>query len=406
MKNEVEREWHLKQTQPKDVAQAMEESWQTLSKGRRVSRPLNANSVVLDYLKADKTQKTRIESDQKNRAIEWSEFFSEVNPGRIFLFTEGIDEKAMPLPHGETLEEQVVAGGVIVRGEDGRERYSDLIFSRITPSSLPILLSVVRGTMQVGFRPSIIILGAPENNQLVNGLINDASTILFSSSYWGDSESVFRHLLRSECELVDVEWLKVALWRAQMRNVALKYNLSRINESLDAIEIRTHVDEQNRVPASGALLMGWFVSQLQSRVVSLSAKGIECITSKGRRWLLKHVPCTEGTLRGVQDCKLTFSASERNTLHESPPNVIHIYMTDEGYFETTLKTGETVSHLSGPRYEGSTKVTIRRYYTRGESTATYRDALSASLDIGDLLHTELSPAPEAPWTGGRPLPSL
>lgn len=404
MEGEIKRVWELEPVQPKDVGWALEKSWRTLSSDRKVSRPQNANTVLLDYLEPGSPLHLHSELSSETHLNTWSHFFSELSPGRIFLFTKDTNSTPAVLPNGETLAQELVAGGVIVEGEDGRERYSDVIFGSITQLSPPVLLSLVRGNLQVGFRPSLIILGAPEENQLVSGLLRDASSILFSSSYWGNSGPVFSRLFQSENELVDIEWLKVSLWRAQMRNIALKYDLSRMNEVLSSIEIDTSVDADNRIPAETALLMGWFVSQLQSRVVSLSAKGIECISSSGKKWFLKHNTVTEkpsqgvSSSRGVSKCQFWLTPAEEGGTYELPPSAICIQLTPEGSFETTLTIASDEVHISGSRNERSPEEAMRRYYTRGESTATYREALAAALDISDLLYTELTTTSERAWS--------
>ncbi|MGA1191032.1 MAG: hypothetical protein ACO3XO_01985, partial [Bdellovibrionota bacterium] len=196
MEGEIKRVWHLEQVQPRDVPRALEKSWQTLSTDRKVSRPQNANTVVLDYLEPGSPLHLHSELSSETHLITWSHFFSEVSPGRIFLFTNDANSTSIRVPNGESLAQKVIAGGVIVQGEDGKERYSDVIFANITHLSPPVLLSLVRGNLQVGFRPSLIILGAPDQNQLVSGLMRDAASILFSSSYWGDSSLVFSRLLQ------------------------------------------------------------------------------------------------------------------------------------------------------------------------------------------------------------------
>jgi hypothetical protein len=404
MEGEIKRVWQLEQVQPRDVPRALEKSWQTLSTDRKVSRPQNANTVVLDYLEPGSPLHLHSELSSETHLITWSHFFSEVSPGRIFLFTNDANSTSIRVPNGESLAQKVIAGGVIVQGEDGKERYSDVIFANITHLSPPVLLSLVRGNLQVGFRPSLIILGAPDQNQLVSGLMRDAASILFSSSYWGDSSLVFSRLLQSDYELIDIEWLKVSLWRAQMRNIALKYDLSRMDELLSSIEITTGVDAHHRIPAETALLMGWFISQLRSRVISLSSKGIECISSRGKRWFLKHHAVigdpsqAANHPRGVGKCQLQFTPTEQGETQEPPPSAICIQLNPEGMFETTLSIQNDEVHISGSRNESSPEGTIRRYYTRGESTATYREALAAALDISELLHTELTTAPERAWS--------
>lgn len=401
MEGETKRVWQLEPVQPKDVARALEKSWQTLSADRKVSRPQNANTVLLDYLEPGSPLHLHSELSSETHLITWLHFFSEVSPGRIFLFAKDTHSTPVRLPNGQPLAEEVVAGGVIVEGEDRKERYSDVIFGNITHLSPPVLLSLIRGNLQVGFRPSLIILGAPEENQLVNGLIRDASSILFSSSYWGDSSSVFSRVLQSEFELIDIEWLKLSLWRAQMRNIALKYDLSQMNELLSSIEITSGVDTHNRISAETALLMGWFISQLRSRVLSLSAKGIECISSTGKKWFLKHNVVTgnpSNSSRGPHKCQLWFAPTQEEGRHDPSPSAICIQLTPEGLFETTLTIEGEEVHISGSRNESSPEGTIRRYYTRGESTATYREALAAALDISDLLHSELTTTPERSWS--------
>ena len=378
--------WHLSETSAEGLRKSFDEGYSSLSNSlpsgnEKLSRPLNSNTVILDYLD---TSQSMMSYERESR---WVELFSEFNPGRIFFFVQGEGEKRVLLPDDSELGEMLISGGVSIKGDDGRSRYSDVVFGRLRDFEPRSFVSLLRAQFQVGFRPSLAILGAPIENGIVEALIEDSSSVIFSSRYRWSAPKLFDLLFESPVQLIDLEWLQVSSWRAQLRNLAMKYDLSNAYERLEKLTIESsalHDDTigiQEGMDASSALFVGWFVSQMKSRLRSLSSDGVECVTSSGRSWVISHKRDDSPSAFSLREVKLDFLADDKD---DSPENV-RIHLNAERMFETNLKCGEKNFHFTGTNRDFTPEDDLRRYFTRGESVASYRSSYAIACEVQELL---------------------
>ncbi|MCB0329064.1 MAG: glucose-6-phosphate dehydrogenase assembly protein OpcA [Bdellovibrionales bacterium] len=382
MTNAVQHQWNLSKCDPQNLRGSFERSYRELSAEQKISRPLNANMIILDYVNTEETM------TGEQRATRWAEFFAEYNPGRIFYFVKRDPGIGLSLPDGSVHSDGLISGGVVIQGDDGRGRYSDMVFGRLNEYEPKAFLSLVRGQYQVGFRPNIVLVGAPDQNGLVEALSEDAASILFSSRFWSGAPRLFSRLAESDIELVDLEWLHISGWRAQLRNLALKHDLSKAQELLSKIKLTTAKAEVGVIPPAGALFLGWLVSQFHSRILSLSRQGIECITAAGKKWIIEHRAESPKVSCALSELEMSFD--EAHGAPESAPLSVHIRLNDNYYFETDLTTRGGAFHFTGSNRDYTTIQDLKRYFTRGESTVTYREALTAGREIGDFLTSSIS----------------
>jgi hypothetical protein len=378
------QEWSLQRCSAAEIRSVLDASYVKLSQGKKVARPLNSNSVVLNYFGGDPANSR----EGALPDIRWAQFFAEFHPGRIFCFTSKATSEELMLPDGSVLGESLVAGGVVASGNDGHARYSDVVFGQLESFEPAAFLSVLRGQLQVGFRPSIAIMGSPVSDGVIDGLLEDASDFIFSSRYWSSAPRLFHRLVQSDVELIDLEWIHISLWRAQLRNLALKHDLSDAHECVERVVLITNPTGgggDSVLPPSGALLLGWIISQFQSRVTSFSHEGIECVSPKGKLWRIEHRVTEEPSSEGVREVQLEF----RPQKYSKVPERATIRLNDNFFFETELFFEEKQYHFTGSNRKHRPEDDLFRFFSRGESTTMYRDALSSAREIGDLLYSPL-----------------
>ncbi|MCI5065619.1 glucose-6-phosphate dehydrogenase assembly protein OpcA [bacterium] len=379
----VKYRWALFTTEPKDLRQFYESHYRKMAQEQEVSRPLNSNTVILDY-----------RSVRNGQAVEeWAELFAECLPGRIAYFlSHSSENEALLLTQAKLpVSSKLLCGSLIVSGSDGRGKYSDIVVGLMDQFVPRALLSLLRGQYQVGFPPTVVVLGTPSNPEILRALALDAKALFFSSRDSQLPHSVVDILEERGVDVVDLEWLRTSGWRAQLRNFSTQYDLSAMLSDIDRIEllVRGEVGGRPVLSSCTTLFVGWLLSQLRSRVSSFHRGTVECVTSVGRKWNLSFSldDKAPAAIRMGDMLAVELLVSEENLSSRSffSPRRVRITLPEAGLFETEVFTEDGSSCVTGTHRELGAKEDLRRFFVRGDSTASYPEAFILGKEFSDLL---------------------
>ncbi|MCB0320610.1 MAG: hypothetical protein KDD60_06745 [Bdellovibrionales bacterium] len=352
---DAKSQWYLRPCAPRSIRSTLEDVRSSIG---LLKRPLNANAIILDYNASSETE-----------VRERAELLSRHYPGRTFYI---LASDTVGLPDGSALEKQPNVGGVVLTKSEGKPLFNEFVFCK--GGSLPVqaLLSIVRANLNVGFSPLLLLFGSPHEELLTRELIQLSSSIVFSSEWLVSYPGVLETLLEGDTELIDLTWIRLSGWRAQLRNLSLKYHLTALSSVLQSIVLRTHGLASPNSSPEITLIAGWLIRQMNSQVTSLSAKGFECLSKVSSQvWHLRIENESSGVEPGLREIEILFGPSNQYQNEV----MVRIAQVGDNSFQSYFDSGSIHYRSTGYGREESTLETLLRYFSKGESIALYRDSL-------------------------------
>jgi glucose-6-phosphate dehydrogenase assembly protein OpcA len=230
------------------------------------------------------------------------------------------------------------------------------------PAKLPQVKTILRGNLITGVQTELILYQEKGAAEIYKQVADLSDQILFSSSIFEKDFSDLRLLLESSQPLIDLEWVKLGVWRDQIKD-AFQQTLAREKLSeLNNVEI---VFNEEKCP--GLLLAGWIAARLSLRLKGKSGSRFTLISKDSKEVSLDLKAASGGQNRGI---------NQVNFIFENNSEYIRVIRKDqldtEINFKEQLRTTRPIENLNFTDL-------LKRYFFVGESTINYRDSLSLAL---------------------------
>ncbi len=277
-----------------------------------------------------------------------------VHPNRIFLIV--LDETLK-----EIKSEFSTRCHKISKNEHICSEVIRLFTSNINLSGLK---SVIRANLITGVSTELILYEGVNPLDVCNQFAALSEQIIFTSSIFKNKFSDLNKLLQFDSLLIDLDWVKLSLWREQVKdlfnNPAAKEKLSELKQ----IEISYSGDK-----IQALFLAGWLMDRLSLEIVSnsgskltLSSKDLENLTME------------------IHDKKSSSSdgVTQLNFFFENKSEYIKFARSEVLSSEINLK-----EHIRATRPAENLNFLelLKRYFFIGESIINYKDSLSKALKL-------------------------
>lgn len=324
---------------------------------RTVKKSFGANFIMLLPTRADiKAQSSLIET------------LTRLHPGRFFVLYRDDDLS--------DFEVNVRASCNLVGPKEAL--CSELIALGFAREQIGALASVLRARFTPAVKTELYIHRLEDTNFDVIRVLTGLSERAYVDSRLSGLEKVKRLLPFVE-QVVDIEWMRLAIWRNEIKRGLERRSFMNLFAGLSEIEVMLEVDTKGHFPGAAALMAGWILNQFQLEISSLSGGAFECIAPDGRivRLILSiSSHSQESTLVGIL---LRF----RHVQGQSKI-VPFLKATRSNQLETTVHLDSGDARSTRELDDESIEGVFTRYFSIGESVKSYDLALHSALELENL----------------------
>ncbi|MCO6429574.1 MAG: glucose-6-phosphate dehydrogenase assembly protein OpcA [Deltaproteobacteria bacterium] len=252
---------------------------------------------------------------------------------------------------------------------------SEVIRLSAPSSSKEAVASIVRANLLTGMPSELCVYRPPKELSLVHQMAQLAEQVLFSSSDFENSLSALVPFLQENHLLVDLDWVKLGIWRDQIREVFDRPAWAARLADIERIEIRGESPHKGSIPIGALLLGGWLANQMDYKIVSGKGSVFTLEATSGKRISLVLTGGDCGDSSKVKLVTLEFSAA-----HGAPAGVVNMRRcgNGSGRLETAVNLGEEF-RFSKLFDDEDRNDLIMRYFFIGESTLNYPKSLRIAL---------------------------
>lgn len=283
--------------------------------------------------------------------------FSEVHPCRFFVFC--FDRNA------EDVRVDVAVHGHLVSGTD--RVCSEIIKVTLAPSRLRSFQSVLRANLLVGMPTELFVTQSLAGSEALDLLLPMSDFVLFDSSDFEESLETLSRISRGKIRCFDFEWVRLAPWRDQVRQLFdLSVVGSRLGE-LRTIEVCSRIANPGRIGFGGMLIGAWLAERLRAEPVAYGSSGYECVRENGEVFRIGVSSEQSGASPCLSRIDFNFETGR--------------VRVERGERLDTIVEFNPPFRMARPFDDGGLRSIVKRYYLIGESTSNYDGALRSSLEM-------------------------
>jgi glucose-6-phosphate dehydrogenase assembly protein OpcA len=191
--------------------------------------------------------------------------------------------------------------------------------------------------------------------------------VLLDSKEFEDSLDTLNRISRAKLKYFDFQWIRLAPWRDQIRQVFDRAQVGeRLNE-LRSIEVHSSASRNVSIDFGGMLIAAWLAERLGAEPVAYGSFGYECVRGTGeivRIGVMVDERHSESRLGRIE---FRFDGGTVRL------------MRNEG-LECVVELGHSY-RFARPFEDEELQSIIKRYYLIGESISNYDGALRSALDM-------------------------
>ena len=284
---------------------------------------------------------------------------SEVHPSRFFILIH--DEQATKI--------QVELGVRIVPLTKSNFSCSEVIRISAARKDSGAVAEIVRSKLLSGMPIELTVFESGVALDILERFAAVADDAIFDSSIFENQPDAISRLAELNQPSVDLQWLRLAPWRDEVRRVFDRRSSAAVLSSLSEIVVESESPNPNWVPNCALMLAGWIGSRLG---LALSgAKGADriLIGPAGRNVVVKFSSSGVSVEGRVTRVILNFKDSG-DVILARDRDLVRIEVSISPAYRTKR-----------PIDDESRDAVLRRYFLIGESTKNYPEAVRFGLTL-------------------------
>jgi len=290
---------------------------------------------------------------------------SDIHPSRFFLLVEDKGYKDIAAQISARCK-------LIAKGEHICTELIRLNFAADSRNSLPSLL---RANSLIGSSTELFLHDARIDLNFVEILLPAADLVIFDSERFSDSffgkAGLASRLGNCRAGLVDLQWVALSAWRDQLRGIFSKSRMSKLLNSTSRINLTFNQNSESTGTAAW-LMLGWITTRLGLKLLSKKKLEFEFAAPSGENVRANLVfEKSSGASSGLGEVSFEFGTGVIERLS---------VVQRAGRLETLVDIGTGYRSSTPLEFEDEFEL-LKRYFLIGVSTANYRSALYASLEL-------------------------
>jgi glucose-6-phosphate dehydrogenase assembly protein OpcA len=293
-----------------------------------------------------------------DRALELVEMLSVAHPARFFV----------PVVDREIAKIQAAVSTACVR-VSGQSSVCSEIVKLLVPETQHIAMpSIVRANSLPGLANEVIVIGWEPSTER---LVRECDLAMFDSQELPESVllELFGVLNRNHVPTLDFNWVRLGMWREEMKRIFDRPSFEGHAAQLSSIVIKSAPGSSDAAFDAGAyLLAGWFADRLRVEPVAIGRLGWECRGRYRSPISIRVERVKRDTAVGVVSAELweANGASGERRIVSCERNGV-LASTVEGVGSENVTMRRTVER-------DDLRSVIDRYFLVGESTFNYEAA--------------------------------
>lgn len=292
---------------------------------------------------------------------------TEVSPARIFIVSEE-----------NTADEPTATVSALCHGLSKKEHIcSEVVNLKVGKSNAHKIPFIIRAHSLSGVPTELYVVGAISGREnQVRSLIHIADSIYFDSQIYFDQFAFMLHEVGNDKRLVDLAWLRLSMWRDEVKNLFETTQVDSLLEALTAVHISAVAQKGSNSSSAAYILAGWILSKLGFEVSALSSHSFECQRKGGKVLDLSVLLDGAGQEGSLSEVVFRF---------EPVANRIPIELKITRAAElVTRATGEPAPRSVRALEEESLHQTLSRFFLVGDPIRSYSRAAAIALELQEL----------------------
>lgn len=292
------------------------------------------------------------------------ESIAPVHPARFFI----------PVMEPGAVSMRAEVAAACVRVSSGNEVCSEIVRLYFPDSARLAVPSVVRANMLPGLSSEVFAFGWDDSSQQ---LIKQ-SDLLFIDSHELSRSALLKILdlvTSSRVQTVDFNWVRLGVWREEIKRVFDLSSTQRALANLKAITIESAEYNEGEYDASAFTLAGWLCHRLGAEPLSLGHSGWECRRRSGGDFFISFKRVAPiGPSATIQ--RVSLSGGDTS---DSPIATLSRREVLESQIDVE---GGVVLQRAVENDDGL--AVIERFFLVGDSTVNYEPSLKLGLEMSRL----------------------
>jgi glucose-6-phosphate dehydrogenase assembly protein OpcA len=233
---------------------------------------------------------------------------------------------------------------------------------------------VIRANLLTGMSTEIFLQDPNVPGELVQTLLPLADQLIFDSSLFENRLDMLRAVERIPQGIVDLQWIGLAPWRDEIKNIFARQALSENLGGIARVEIAAELAPRSERPLCALLMGAWLMERLGLTARRRSGKGVMCTAADGREVEVAILSKAAGASR--------LAAVDFGFAGAGQGQRVRLDRTEKG-LDIAIHCGERL-HLWRPIDDESGTARLERYFLIGESFANYRAEFRGALALDGL----------------------
>jgi glucose-6-phosphate dehydrogenase assembly protein OpcA len=248
---------------------------------------------------------------------------------------------------------------------------SDIIRLQTNKSDILSLLSLIRANLLTGMPTELVLLDPNLDLNIAHNFFALSESILYSSSSF--DANFLKLFVNSKQSLIDFDWIKLGIWRDQIREIFDNPSLYSCINQLDTIKINYSVEKEvSNLPVTVLLLTGWLACMLSARLEVNNSSTCKFVFADNKKLNLVFNQGSSKTKSAITSIELGFN----------PAVNINILIRQENFeLVSIIKANESEYYLRRKLEAQGIVELLKKYYFVGESTKNYLKSLRWAIEI-------------------------